>query len=122
MRERLMVLAEKHRHPLDPVYEEFARIFQALANPKRLHILRCLTEREKSVTEVLACKAFSGVPQSTVSQHLAALRQQGLVKARKDGTNVFYRLSNPRIADLLRLAGDLVEQKATEMQVVADTL
>ncbi len=117
-----MSSAYKHRHPLDPAYEEFARVFQALANPKRLHVLRCLSEREKSVTEVLACKAFTDVPQSSVSQHLASLRQQGLVKARKDGTNVFYRLSNPRIADLLRLVGDLVEQRASEMQVVAGTL
>lgn len=117
-----MTPTEKHRHPLDPAYEEFSRVFQALANPKRLHVLRCLSEREKSVTELLACKAFEGVPQSTVSQHLATLRQQGLVKARKDGTNVFYRLSNPRVADLLRLMGNIVGQRASEIEIVAQTL
>jgi ArsR family transcriptional regulator len=108
-----------HRHPLDPLYDQFAEVFQALANTKRLHILRCVSEREKSVTEILACRAFTGVPQSTVSQNLAALKQQGLVKARKDGTNVFYSLSDPRIVELLRLAGVLVERRVAEMGEVA---
>lgn len=106
----------KYDHPLDPIYNQLADLFQVLANPKRLHVLRCVTEREKSVSEILSCKAFRGVPQSTVSQNLAALRQQGLVRARKEGTNVFYRLSDPRIADLVRLVGDIVERRASEMQ------
>ncbi len=106
----------RRNHPLDPLYNQLADLFQALANPKRLHVLRCVSEREKSVSEILSCKAFTGVPQSTVSQNLAALRQQGLVKARKEGTNVFYRLTDPRIADLLLLVSGMVERRATEMQ------
>jgi ArsR family transcriptional regulator len=105
-----------HNHPLDPLYNQLAELFQVLSNPKRLHVLRCVSEREKSVSEILLCKAFTGIPQSTVSQNLAALRQQGLVKARKEGTNVFYRLSDPRIADLLSLVSTLVERRAAEMQ------
>jgi DNA-binding transcriptional ArsR family regulator len=111
-----MVRLQEHRHPLDPAYEEFARLFQSLANAKRLHVLRCLSEREKSVTEILACKAFNGVPQSTVSQHLGVLRNQGLVRSRRDGTNIYYRLSDERIGDLLRLTAGLVEKRAKEMQ------
>jgi DNA-binding transcriptional ArsR family regulator len=111
----LMSGSASHRHPLDPLYDQFAEVFQALANTKRLHILRCVSEREKSVTEMLACRAFMGVPQSTVSQNLAVLRQQGLIKARKDGTSVFYSLSDPRIVEFLRLAGVLVERRAEEM-------
>lgn len=112
----------EHRHPLDPLYDQFAQVFQSLSNPKRLHVLRCLNEREKSVTEILACKAFAGVPQSTVSQNLASLRNLGLVKARKEGTNVFYRLSDPRIVGLLELVGELVRQRASEVQEVAQGL
>ncbi len=111
----------KHNHPLDPLYNQLAELFQALASPKRLHVLRCVSEREKSVSEIISCKAFTGVPQSTISQYLAALRQQGLVKARREGTNVFYRLSDPRIADLLLLVGNLVERRASEMQGLVQT-
>ncbi len=115
-----MVTIQEHRHPLDPVYEEYARVLQTLANPKRLHVLRCLNEGDKSVSEIIACRAFKGVPQSTVSQHLAALRRQGLVKARKEGTNVFYRLTDSRISDLFQLIGGLVEQRAKEMQLATE--
>lgn len=111
----------KHNHPLDPLYQQYAEVFQALANPKRLHILRCVSEREKSVSEILSCRAFKGVPQSTVSQNLAALRRQGLVKMRKDGTNVLYRLTDPQITDLFMLIGNLVERRVTEIQGVVRT-
>lgn len=111
-----MTVSVKPNHPLDPLYNELAELFQALASPKRLHVLRCVSEREKSVTEILSCRAFTGLAQSTISQNLAALRQQGLVKARKEGTSVFYRLSDPRIKELLLLVGNLVERRASEMQ------
>jgi ArsR family transcriptional regulator len=111
----------KHNHPLDPLYEQFAEMFQAMANPKRLHILRCVSEREKSVSEILSCRAFTGVPQSTVSQNLATLRRQGLVRMRKDGTNVYYSLADPKITDLLMLVENLVERRVTEIRGVVRT-
>ncbi len=117
-----MTNSVKHNHPLDPLYNQLAELFQALASPKRLHVLRCVSEREKSVSEIISCKAFTGVPQSTISQYLASLRQQGLVKARKEGTNVFYSLSDPRIADLLQMVSDLVERRANEMQGLMRTI
>ena len=111
-----------HRHPLDPLYERLAEMFQALANPGRLHIVRCVSEREKSVSEILACKAFDGVPQSTVSQHLAALRQQGLLKARRSGRNVYYSLSDPAVAQSLAIMGDLIEKRFAQVRDISKTL
>src|SRR5467141_4205034 len=116
-----MAAPPKHNHQLDPLYEQFAEMLQAMANPKRLHILRCVSEREKSVTEILSCRAFTGVPQSTVSQNLATLRRQGLVKMRKDGTSVYYSLSDRQITDLFMLIGNLVERRVTEIQGVVRT-
>lgn len=114
--------SHEHIHPLDPLYDQLADLFQVLSSPKRLHVLRCLSGKEKSVSEIISCKAFKGVPQSTISQCLASLRQQGLVKSRKEGTNVFYSLSDPRITDLILLVGDMVERRANEMQGIARTV
>jgi ArsR family transcriptional regulator len=96
-----------------------ADVYQALSNPKRLQIVKCLVNGEKSVTQILACKQFLETPQTTVSQHLALLRQAGLVTVRREGTNVFYKLSNPKVLRLLNLAREIVSERFDGLQRVA---
>ena len=69
-------------------YEARARIAKALAHPSRLLLLDVLKGREVCVCELTE---LVGADQSTVSKHLAILRSAGLVEARKDGLNTFYR-------------------------------
>jgi ArsR family transcriptional regulator len=71
-------------------YEARARIAKALAHPSRLMMLDLLGKAELSVTEIT--KAV-GVDQSTVSKHLAILKDAGLIAGRKEGTTSFYRVS-----------------------------
>jgi ArsR family transcriptional regulator, arsenate/arsenite/antimonite-responsive transcriptional repressor len=71
-------------------YEARARIAKALAHPSRLMMLDLLGKTEISVTEIT--KAV-GVDQSTVSKHLAILKDAGLIDARKKGTTSFYRVT-----------------------------
>lgn len=78
-----------------------ARLLKALANENRLLILCQLVPGERSVTQLL-----DGVPlsQSALSQHLALLRRDGLVRARREARTVYYSLSGhaaPRILGLL---------------------
>ncbi len=70
-------------------YEARARIAKALAHPSRLLILDALQERELCVCEMTA---LVGADQSTVSKHLAVLKNTGLVEDRKQGSNMYYRL------------------------------
>jgi ArsR family transcriptional regulator len=70
-------------------YEARARIGKALAHPSRLLILEALSDRQVSVCELTR---LVGADQSTVSKHLAVLKQAGLVADRKAGTMAFYRL------------------------------
>jgi DNA-binding transcriptional ArsR family regulator len=70
---------------------EAAGLLKELANPARLLILCQLAGGEKSVGEL---RQTAGLPQSAVSQHLARLREAGLVDADKRGQMVYYRLSN----------------------------
>ncbi len=70
-------------------YEARARIAKALAHPSRLIMLDALQAQELCVCELTR---IVGADQSTVSKHLAVLRQAGIVEDRKDGTMTYYRL------------------------------
>jgi len=79
-----------------------ASICHTLANPKRLEIIDKLRVGELSVTELVEALEIS---QSNLSQHLSVMRQRGIVTTRREGLNVFYRLSNSKITqacDLMR--------------------
>jgi DNA-binding transcriptional ArsR family regulator len=84
------------------LYELHAAICQTLANPKRLEIIDRLRDGEMPVSELAAAM---GIGQANLSQHLAVMRQKGIVTTRREGLSVYYRLSNPKIikaCDLMR--------------------
>lgn len=84
------------------LYKLHAGICHTLANPKRLEIIDKLRDQELSVTELTEALEIS---QANLSQHLSLMRQRGIVTTRREGLNVFYRLSNPKIikaCDLMR--------------------
>ena len=69
--------------------DEAAALVKALANKQRLMILCLLVERERSVGEL---NGLLDLSQSALSQHLAVLREEGLVQTRREAQNVFYAL------------------------------
>jgi DNA-binding transcriptional ArsR family regulator len=71
-----------------PAMHEAADLFRALADPTRLAVFECVARREMTVSELT--DRFD-VSQPAISQHLAALRNGGLVSQRKDGRHVYYR-------------------------------
>ena len=85
-----------------------AGLFRTLSHPTRLRILDALRDGELSVGGV---QERLDVAQSTASQHLAALRSLDLVEARREGTSVWYRVSDKTIWDLLDLARDIYERR-----------
>ena len=72
------------------VYEARARVAKALAHPSRLLILDALQERERCVGELTP---LVGADQSTVSKHLAILKNIGLVADHKEGSMCYYRVT-----------------------------
>jgi ArsR family transcriptional regulator len=85
----------KHTRENPPALDESIRTLKAFADPVRLRLLSLLSgERD----EVCVCHLFEalGIPQPTVSRHLAYLRKHGLVVGRKEGLWVHYRLSKPK--------------------------
>ncbi len=98
------------------IFQRHAELCQTLANPTRLEILSHLRDGEKRVNELAELTALN---QANVSQHLSILRSKGLVTTRRDGTNVYYEISNPKIiraCDLIREV--LIEQAAEHAQLV----
>ena len=75
-----------------------------MGNERRLAILCYLSEREHSVTEL--CNLV-GLSQSALSQHLAKLRRDNLVRTRRSAQTVYYAVSSPEVAPLLRTLRDL---------------
>ncbi len=77
------------------IYEMQAEIAKTLAHPIRLAILHTLKAGEKTVNELTNTL---GASQSNISQHLALMRQRQIVKTRKEGSNIYYRVASPKIS------------------------
>jgi ArsR family transcriptional regulator len=90
-------------------YQEPARLFHILSHPSRLQILDILRGGEECVCHI---QSLLNKRQAYVSQQLMVLRDAGLVTDRKDGLNVFYRLADPAVADLLEVVLGPVERRA----------
>lgn len=84
-----------------PTYEEVAARFKALAHPVRLQIVDMLRQGDACVCHM---ETALGRRQAYISQQLMVLREAGLVEARKEGLQVFYRLSDHVTEDLLNTA------------------
>lgn len=94
----------------DDQLERLAATFRAFGEATRLAILQELKGGERSVSEIVACLTTS---QANVSKQLATLHGFGLVQRRKQGTQVFYRIADPLVFDLCRLACDKLNRDAT---------
>ena len=98
------------------IYELQAEISKTLAHPIRLAILHSLRDGEKTVnelTEMLSAR------QSNLSQHLALLRQRGIVKTRKQGASIFYSTSNPKINQACDMVREVLLDQLKQRQELA---
>ncbi len=94
-----------------PVYVLKAELFRTLGHPVRVRVLQLLREGERTVG---ALQAALDLDTSATSQQLSALRKQGLVVGRRDGTSVHYRLKDERVLDLLETARQILSANLEE--------
>lgn len=76
-----------------------AELFRAFSDTSRVLILSALLEGEKNIG---ALAALVGVSESAVSHHMRGLRQMRLVRARREGKEVFYHMEDPHLITLFR--------------------
>ena len=80
--------------------KEASEALKAMAHPLRLKILCLLGSEELMVQDIVGAV---GTSQSNISQHLAVMRQRGLLASRKDANKVFYRIDDPRILKMIAM-------------------
>ena len=98
----------------DTAAQLLARVFAGMSDPTRLRILLLLLEQEHNVSELVEAV---GTSQGRVSMHLQCLRWCGFVTSERRGKFVYYRVCDPRVRELIKLAQEMVvlhgEQLAT---------
>jgi DNA-binding transcriptional ArsR family regulator len=94
--------------PNEDVFRNQARVFKALANESRLKIVDRLSRGECSVGELTD---LVGSDQSTVSKHLAVLRAHGVVRDRREGNVVYYKLMTPCVMNFFSCATQVLKER-----------
>lgn len=95
------------------IYEVKAEFFKTLAHPARIRVLELLRDGERSVSELIP---DVGLEPSHLSQQLGVLRRANVITGRKDGSSVYYSVSDRRIFDLLESAKLILTGSLTETQ------
>jgi DNA-binding transcriptional ArsR family regulator len=93
--------------------ELLARFFRVLGDPTRVRLVHLLLEAPTGECTVGELVAAVSAPQSRVSTHLGCLRWCGLVQTRRAGKQVYYRVAEPRVGELLTVGGALLRDYAT---------
>jgi ArsR family transcriptional regulator len=89
-----------------------ARFFRTLGDPTRIRLLQLLIAAPTGECRVGELVAAVDAPQSRVSTHLGCLRWCGLVQARREGKQVYYRVTDPRVRELLALGSAVLHDHA----------
>lgn len=100
------------------LFEQLARIGNALSSAARLELLELLAQGERSVDQLARLTEFSV---ANTSQHLQKLRQAGLISARKEGQYVFYRLAGDEVVSLMAALGQVGETYLAEVDRIVRT-
>ncbi|MHB1326229.1 MAG: ArsR/SmtB family transcription factor [Thermoleophilia bacterium] len=95
------------------LYEMHAEICKVLTSAKRIEILNRLRDGERSVGEIATLAEIS---RTNVSQQLSFLRQKGMVVSRREGTNIFYTVANPKIFKAMDTMKEVLLERLQEEQ------
>jgi rhodanese-related sulfurtransferase len=102
----------------DRIFGQFSRISKAIASPHRLEIIELLAQGERTVDGLASTLSL---PVANASHHLQVLRAAGLVGARRKGTFVCYRLSDPDVFELARMIRTLAGRHLAEVDRMVRT-
>ena len=95
------------------IYELHADVCKTLANAKRLEILNALRNKDMTVNE-LAERV--GALKANISQHLAVMRQKGILATRRDGVNIYYRIANPKVIQACDIMREVLFEQLKESE------
>ncbi len=97
----------------EPIYHLKAELFRLLGHPARVRVLELLRDGERTVGDL---QVALGLDSGGTSQHLTAMRRQGILASRRDGTSVYYRVRDPLMFDLLEVTRRFLAGRLEETQ------
>ncbi|HHN64283.1 MAG TPA: ArsR family transcriptional regulator [Nitrospirae bacterium] len=100
------------------IFEMQAEVCKTLTNPKRLEIIHALKDGEKNVTELVE---ILGIPKANVSQHLSVMKNRGILKSRREGVNIYYSISNPKVIEACNLMREVLTEQLKERESILST-
>ena len=98
------------------LYEIQADICNTLGNAKRIRILDALQNGELTVNELVD---IVGISPANISQHLGIMRQKGILTSRREGVNIFYKISNRKVSKACALMREVLIEQLEEGQKIA---
>jgi DNA-binding transcriptional ArsR family regulator len=111
------MISEKSKKAISS-FEKQAQFFKLLTHPARLAILEILRDGDHCVCHM---EAYLGFKQAYISQQLSVLREAGLIQDRRDGWNIFYRVSDKsifKVLDALSLIDGLSKPNVEKVKVI----
>ena len=90
------------------LYELHADMCKVFSNPTRLEILNLLRYKEMSVTELIKKLKLS---QANISQHLSIMKSKGIVSSERNGKNIYYKISNPKIIKAFEIIREVLSER-----------
>lgn len=108
---------ERKRRFKTELYEQFARIGDALSSPRRLEMIDLLAQTEWSVDELAGEMEMSS---ANTSRHLQILREARLVRRRRDGTYIYYTLADLQVYEAWKVVRELAESRLGDVRRVVE--
>ena len=97
------------------IFEIHADICKTLGNAKRIEILNALNDRELTVSDIVD---ILGVSSANVSQHLAIMKNKGILTSRREGNNIYYKVSNDKVIMACNLMREVLLEQLGEGQKI----
>jgi ArsR family transcriptional regulator len=96
---------------MEKIYELHADVCKIFSNAKRLEIISILKDSEMSASELIE---RTGLSKANLSQHMAVLKSKGVITTRREGVNIYYAISNPKIIQACNLMKDVLLEQIEE--------
>ena len=104
---------------MEKIFELHADVCKIFSSAKRLEILNMLKDNEMSASELIE---RTGLSKANLSQHMNVLRSKGVILARREGINIYYRISNPKIIQVCNLMREVLLEQLREKGKMASSL
>lgn len=103
---QISIMAKKSSTKKNDKSRKLVAFFKAIAHPTRMGIVQLLLKEEKLTVNTI-CNTLD-LEQSLTSHHLAGMRESGVLSSKRNGKNIYYMLSNPKIKDILASVEELI--------------